>query len=548
MKKQEWKYFFIFFVQNLFYTVIILKFFFPTYFETNDDFGMGCILAGAYGDNYRQCLVFSNVILGYILKFITGLIPVFNWYVVFQYVFVIIAISALVKLIAIKGNIKLACCVNLLSWFVFVFNFIRGIQFTRTAGFMMIAGFLCLWSFIVNDSKFDLWMGVLLFVYGIMLRIDSIYLILPFAILIVVYSMMNTSNDIKKMIFTILGVAILAIVLTAFDKLYYLSDAGWKDYNSYNEVRALVMDYPFPDYEENLSAYQENGFSYNDILMLDNWIFDDNNVFDTNRLKSLSVIQKAEYENAFDMALLVEECNGVLFWVWLLLLLCCIGNSNKKIQLFGVLVGIVTIMYISVFIYMGRVVERVNHVIWLSAIVSYIYMLLDNCDVHKLLPKISEKKIYISTILILLLSLIIYYVLVFRDFNYNNFYNNDEIVAVEYFSNDNDNIYVCNTLDFLNTCFVCKPYASISSGYMRNVITTGNWLCNSPSYKSSLSDKGIKNVLEDIVLKDNVFFVQSKEKTLDVLLTYYKEHYGYDCDYELIEEGYVFNVYKINYK
>ena len=58
----------------------------PVY-ETSDDFAMGLISTGVYGEEYKQYLVFSNIIYGFLLKFLSNIILI-NWYIVLQYIIV----------------------------------------------------------------------------------------------------------------------------------------------------------------------------------------------------------------------------------------------------------------------------------------------------------------------------------------------------------------------------------------------------------------------------------------------------------------------------
>lgn len=545
MNKKQWKYFCAFFVINIIFTFFTLKFFYPIFFESNDDFGISSILAGTYGDEYRQCLIYSNVILGYVLKPLYYLFPVVNWYIVFQYVFVIVSVSVLMKLIAYHKSFLLAFCLNLLSWYIFVFDFIRRIQFTRTAGFVMFAGLICILSYFIHKSYFDCIVGLILFTYGILLRIDCIWLVLPYISLLVLYNAISKKININDIVTFVISVSVLIVFLSIVDKVYYYSNPDWKIKMEYNKVAKQIIDYPIPDYENNKAAYDNVGVSENDILMIKTWSFGDNRFFDIDLFNKINNVKKEVNSRTFSFAKLATKCKGVFFVTFLLLLLVCIGGNNKKVFILGIITGVVTILFISAFFYFGRVVERVIHVVWLSSIIVFMYLILQEYDSDQLSLKVSTKLLYIVTVVVFILSFGVYYIMFFSDLDHDIYYSNDEIVAVEYFSDKPENVYVCNTIDFLNVCSVVEPYKCASPDYLNNTVFTGSWIYNSPLYSAQLEKLGINNIYEDMLIRDNVYYVQSNTKNMDMILTYYKEHFGYICNYDIVDKGYKYNVYKL---
>ena len=52
----------------------------PIYFELNDDTGMNAIVSGAISGSPSEYLMFTNIIIGYLLKFLFTYIPSVNWY------------------------------------------------------------------------------------------------------------------------------------------------------------------------------------------------------------------------------------------------------------------------------------------------------------------------------------------------------------------------------------------------------------------------------------------------------------------------------------
>ena len=114
----------------------------------------------------------------------------------------------------------------------------------------MLVGMICILSYYIDKCYFDLIMGGALFTYGIMLRMDCVWLVLPYISLLVLYNVINKKIIVKDVFVFVICVCVFTIFLFTVDKLYYYSDPDWKNYIEYNKVRGQVTDYHLPDYEE----------------------------------------------------------------------------------------------------------------------------------------------------------------------------------------------------------------------------------------------------------------------------------------------------------
>ena len=129
-------------------TAWIFLFLFPARFETNDDTGMAQIAYGARGF-YSSHLIFINVLVGRILRACLETFPTVPWYTVFQVALVCISFVIIFYLLFEKFGSKAIFPIVILSAY-FGYEFLSRIQFSKTAGIAVIAGFLLLFDAIEN--------------------------------------------------------------------------------------------------------------------------------------------------------------------------------------------------------------------------------------------------------------------------------------------------------------------------------------------------------------------------------------------------------------
>ena len=84
-------------------TLLAALFIFRPFFEENDDAFISMIAEGAYGTREVH-LIYANVILGYVYRFLYSLCPIIRWHSVLQYVFIFTALTAFTYVI------RAVCC------------------------------------------------------------------------------------------------------------------------------------------------------------------------------------------------------------------------------------------------------------------------------------------------------------------------------------------------------------------------------------------------------------------------------------------------------
>ncbi len=283
----------IFAVTVLFVLAII---FMTPAFQTNDDAVM-CMIVSGQGLTLTpdEHMVFSNVIVGKILKTLYTYLPRMHWYGWY--------------LVATQwtANIALLYCflrprytrLKLVGFAAYFFTagiyFLVNLQFTSTSILAELAGGMLLLQLVGQDSKgrresFLLAAAAcLLMVWGGLIRSDVIPLaaLLIGPVLLVNY-WLGTPNRFSA-VCACLSIAMVA-GLTFFAERYHqdcYSDPQWQAFYQYNPLRVKFNDEQWVKYtRETKPVFDQVGWSKNDYDMILNWYFDDP-LFDQEKLNTI---------------------------------------------------------------------------------------------------------------------------------------------------------------------------------------------------------------------------------------------------------------------
>ena len=208
------------FLSSVAFFAVLLEFFRPGY-AVSDDIVMISLASGYLGGKPLPFMVYSNVLLGFLLDPLYALNPIINWEIYLFLLVNFLSVWALMHIIFSRlqtARMKIFAAVVLLLCDAF---FVLNITFTMIAAFAAIAG-LCLLLTSVQSSA-DLKtsgfvIGVTLVLAGSLIRIESMLLmsVLFLPALLLFYR----SLKFKKLVisFSILGLLVLAGYL--FNSLY----------------------------------------------------------------------------------------------------------------------------------------------------------------------------------------------------------------------------------------------------------------------------------------------------------------------------------------
>ncbi len=218
---------------------ILLNHLFSIKFETNDDPVMLLIASGKYSGNLDNHLVYINSVFGSLLNLLYSFYAGIEWYTISFVALNTLSISILAKLIFNSSYSVIFKIVLLLFLFSVFINYTVCLQFTRTASILAITGLS-----VIYNSKYKLF-GVILFVFGFLIRFEAAILILLISLPLFIPSTRNIkylffNKNSKALIFAIL----ISIFCKAGDYIYYNINPDWNSYLEYDQIRQKINANP----------------------------------------------------------------------------------------------------------------------------------------------------------------------------------------------------------------------------------------------------------------------------------------------------------------
>ena len=350
-------------------------------YETNDDFWMDAVLSGALTGQYDPHLLFSNILLGYMLKGLYTLIPAVSFYFVMLEAAGLLSMIITVWLI-LRHN---KAGIGLLASFILVACFSNDlfilVQFTKTAAAVMTAGSLLFLEGITDPGlkhrKAAAAAGGLVFLFGSMIRLECIYSIILF--LFIMFVSLIRKGTFKDT--AIRFVLCIVLICTAFglqlvNNVIWKADPAYTQFIELNSYRVPVSDVKHPEYEKYGPALEKLGIDKTDYVMLDTWNFTDLDVFTPEKLSSLSGIFK-DYNSpsSADISRTVNSFIGKTYWFYaatlglvLISLLYAISSKKSLFVIISSILGCAAILLL--FSYLYRTVYRVEYGVFFAAFAS----------------------------------------------------------------------------------------------------------------------------------------------------------------------------------
>lgn len=518
--------------------------FFPTYYDTNDDLTMSKIAAGFYLEENSQYLVFSNIIYGYFLKILYFLLEGINWYVIIPLLLALIANCFLTIISYKKTNLLLSIYVCFLLYILFgKFVFIK-FQFTHMAGYLSSIGLFILLYQMKSSSKSKLltFTGILLSLFGFLIRKDAFLSVVAIAGVYVLYSLIKNNiyrYGIKPIIkycssFLILGILIIGSSVMNF--YFYNSDSEWSYYIEYNKYRANLLDYGMPDYEENIVQYLELGIDEIDYDMLSTWTYADQNKFTLETLKGINQMKKEESNGIntdFIKQILNAESSFYVIPISLIITVLLILLNKKNVWiLFGLGMVFLEMFYLC---FVNRFLFRTYFGPWvIYFMVTFFYCLYNySFDITK-----KRFLLLLSTTIILTLPFINKIEEGHKQISDHIEYQNANTKWLDEVQKNSQNLYTMETLfEFgKNTEYALKmPDTGIN-----NIYSLGGWRCPSPLNEYLLDKYEIKDIGIYLALLDdnkNVYYIDRNDnlERINKELNYIRKEYHNEANVEIID-------------
>jgi hypothetical protein len=262
-------------------------------YETNDDAMMNLIVAGrGFADTPDEHLLYSNVLIGLALKHLYRAAPEVPWYGGYLFAVVAAALVAIgyALLRANPSGKQLLLTVGLLL--VFALPCVVRLQFTKTAFLAALGGLLLTANVLRGRGPArQLLAATPLLVLACLVRLDACLLACAVAAPVVAFPLVRAVRGRSPWVrpaVVLAGALAVGLALARYNDWYYRQDPGWRDFYTFNALRAQFTDYLRFDYNEHTRPVLDAvGWSKVDLAMLYSWSFADPERFSTDRLRTL---------------------------------------------------------------------------------------------------------------------------------------------------------------------------------------------------------------------------------------------------------------------
>ena len=536
-----------------------------TYDQSNDDAALNLIAAGAFG---RPCpyLIYSNWLFGKFITILYSIFPEVNCYL-WTYLILNLGVAILLSIVlsdgfGLLGTASVSIVVNILL----SYDFFQKLQYTKNAALYGCIGAVVLLWVLGRKTNTKIYpLGIIIsylyLIIGFCVREKAFLLTVPFymvASVIYLFSIIIRSNEIsrKKFFSRILLLVIpafLCIGAKAVNNVAYSQNPKWATYFRINEILTEMRDYNQYNYYDSPEEYENAGITELDYQMICNWMWNDPDEFDLEKLEKLEAIGQKykdngiEYREELVWKTANEIANLTLFHgLPILFLILFIGAmlADQKAKIFAIFSAMIVFLEIYFLVCGDRYPWRAEICVWVAAImylVTYLKMSITAERIQVLIEPI--KKRFIEKMLIVLQLVVIVVV-----FYYWQYYQFDTVKEKEITMEDTEGYYLFNQISsnkddiFLvhalsaGVLLGSKDIFDIDTkynNYYSNAIFLGAWFVPAPFADDQMSNIGISNPIKQAI-EDNVYVVANEER-MNILIAYIYEKYGYIVDKELLD-------------
>ena len=254
-------------------------------FGTNDDRDISNLLANVYGGEDGHYIAFVNVFL---CKALAALYKATdnatNWYVIISVGISFISLTTASYILMHRAKrFPAGAALTIIFVGALCESHYIVFQFTQNAALYVAVGAVLLADMLQETSrKGKLFRGIggcVLMLMGSMLRYQSLYFTLPYLAMFAGYEVLFAHKDMPLLSWlkknwktlAVMCVSVLvAVGVRTANMAYYRSNPAALDYYEENAMRAELLDYGVPDYDENAEALMALGISREDLDMFAN--------------------------------------------------------------------------------------------------------------------------------------------------------------------------------------------------------------------------------------------------------------------------------------
>ena len=437
-------------------------------------------------------------------------------------------------------------------------------QYTSVSALLILTALIMLIDILEKNetAKIKYIIGMyILFAIGIMTRMQSLLIIIPFfglyfVINLVKYKVLKQlqKDTVIKMLKYYLIYVIITVIVYVSNTVIYNSDEVYKNYMEYNDIRATLHDITYVDYEENKEIFDEIGWSKNDHYLFYTFNFGDENIYSKENLQKI-LDYKIQKDGKFNFNTDIEDISknfisesgdsityiSILF---ITLFIIALFYSNKTKE--NILIFLATIGMHILFIIIGRSMLRVVIPEYIIGTVLLIYNLNFNRK-----NKINDN---IKNCTIICFMILIICTFVGNKYNYGykleNYENYRELI--NYTNNHKENVYLYTVPSLQDRYLTYSAYQMPPKGAFSNLRVMGGWDMYTENYYDFKERYNLEGNFLDL-LKENVYLIDGDvywsgrryQNYKENVILSIKENYDVDVTYEEIEHFGNLTIYKI---
>ena len=372
-------------------------------------------------------------------------------------------------------------------------------------------------------------LGLVLAFTGALYRFKAFEMILVPMFGIGVYFALKAIKGKEKKFFFQLAIPFVILLAASFganayNSHIYNSDPAWAEYMEYNNLRSDLLDFGFPDYDQNKELYDSLGISEYDLKVYQDWNFDDPDRFTIDTMQKLVDAKKATHHTFHlgDIKLfftyLVSPFLNYSFFSAMLLVIVLAFFFYRTGMLWLLLYELFSFGIMELYLFeSGRyMVQRVDVSL---ALAFFLVFLLYGLDIRYR----GAKKLAVA--MSMLVAVVPPLVSLELKIDPNQTAAKLEKDSFATMASDKDHLYLYSSGAFSeNSNSIWTMY---HLGDRSNIACLGGWTTHSSIREYVLQNYGVTNSFRDMIDHDNVYVVEF-EKSKEEFARYLQDHYGKD--------------------
>lgn len=539
-----------------------------------DDFLISGILSGVSGESSPYVLVISYP-LAVLLCVLEFYIPQLNWLTMLELFSVWSSFSVFIWILLKKKQWGAYFSAIFLP-IIFEISLYLILNYTISACLLAFTGvFLVYYGSIVMHSKVGTIIGIILALLGSLLRFSCFFLVIPYVGIWFVMHLWTLRKEklrdiIKRESMFLVGVfSLLLLVLIgyAFHMFMYDKFDSSNNYRQFNQARAGAYDYLLSDYKLNEEAFLEIGISYNDYIMVNyNMINDD--FFDEDTFEKIMEINKKDGTSFSQKLGNFSE----VFWNNLTYYHSGIRGEQKNIFPLFVISALLSLIFIKkktifpfvcilggtfliavYFIWTGRFPPWVQDSLYLIGIFSFLYGTDWNIPSIPRLDHLKHGTVirkwitYVACFSLLAGGTYLGTAYFFEraELGEAGYVDHNVNQALLYMEEQKDNVYIID--NFAHCPYpIVDAYGSLRGlvrGSWSNIVRVGTWFLEHPVMNEQLETLNLDSPIRNLVDENVYLFTNTESKNLTMYQIFFEEHYQMKVQPLLVEQWGTYAIY-----